>query len=263
MQFKRLPIRLVSEEELQRLREEYTRRMKSMDGGFLETVKIPFRCDENEMCDKIKNLIRVRLDHRELVVEIDEKRFEKRITLPREFEWTDIKLILSRNGWLMIWVPMNKRNNLKSNVDNKLMLDGTPETEEYRQMRKYLKELERIHFPETFCTRITRRKNNPGTKIQFKFNCRGFLKEEVQVVVKEAEAKITIEGRQERKNEFGVSMQNFRRELVKLPIKMIDLKQLRTTFTEEKWLLIEIPTVMDLMPTLRQKVDEEIEVKRA
>jgi hypothetical protein len=270
----RFPLRHVDEEEFERLKEDYIRQKDNRECCFLETIKTPFRCNNDhhdESCN-VEDRFRVTFIHRELVIKFAEERFEKRITLKYENVWDNIKLILSQNGCLMIWLPLNKQNNHnnhnnlnnhKSNVGNKLMLDGTVETEEYRQMRKYLKQLERINFPDTFCTRITKRKNNHGTKVQFKFNCRGFLKEELQVLVKEAEAKITIEGRQERKNEFGVSMQNFKRELVKLPIKMFDFKQLRTTFTEEKWLLIEIPTIVDLMPTVRQNVDEEIEVKRA
>jgi HSP20 family molecular chaperone IbpA len=194
---------------------------------------------------------------------------------PRTVTLKEVQCVINRRGWLLVTAPLEHRQlnffdeEIKRRyeipnetvVGNKIFY-GCVENEEHRMIRKYLKKLERLVFPKTLRARIVKCEETQGTKIVLSLDCHEFHKEEINVTVKEAEAKIIVEARQERKDELCNTLNQFRREFVQWPIKIVNMKKVRTTITEERRLVIEIQTNIDLLPHYRF-FEEPIEVKRA
>jgi HSP20 family molecular chaperone IbpA len=277
MQFdrrERLPLRIVSEEEFRQLQREQSQQ-EDRDSSLRQTIRLPLEREENRDLLDLQRRVKVVRENNEIRIIVDQRQVEQRIVLRREEAAAsqELEAILSQRGELLIrarreqslsqqW-NLDAQRSLESEQGNKLMRDGNTESEEYRLVRKYLKQLERANFPNSFRTLIARRENHSGTKIQMWIDLNGYRKDDLKVLVKEQEGRIVVEARQENKNEVCVSQQQLRREFVQWPMKLVDLKQAKAVITRENWLLIEVPTLVDLMPTLRQRVEEQVEVKRA
>jgi hypothetical protein len=277
MQFdrrERLPLRIVSEEEFRQLQREQSQQ-EDRDSSLRQTIRLPLEREENRDLLDLQRRVKVVRENNEIRIIVDQRQVEQRIVLRREEAAAsqELEAILSQRGELLIrarhdqilsqqW-NLDARRSLESEQGNKLMRDGNTESEEYRLVRKYLKQLERANFPNSFRTLIARRENHSGTKIQMWIDLNGYRKDDLKVLVKDQEGRIVVEACHQTKNEFCVSQQQLRREFVQWPIKLVDLKQAKAVITRENWLLIEVPTLVDLMPTLRQRVEEQVEVKRA
>jgi hypothetical protein len=273
-----LKFTVVTETEVQRLamQEECQKRFNTC---WCQFFTLPIR-NYNLTRDWVRNL-QVLVDNRErqfnrdcrVVIQVtnpttNESVFSRDVVLPRDVVLKCLECFVTGTGLFLIRSPVTMNDvdcrkcceplNL---VDEKKLLR---ETEEYRLVRKYLRNIERMFVTREMQTRIIKNTNHTEeakTLVQMRVRMTGFTRDQIKLTTDEGKQVIRIEGVVDRKTEVCNLSENIRCEIINLPTKVLDIKRTRTSLTKNNWLLVEIPTLMDLIPQIRAE-REFIEIKR-